>query len=335
MPRAADVTVPRESLPVQHLQNHIQNHALRADNTLHVIGVVSNPVRYHSRYRLARAWQEEMRATPGVELHMVEAAFGDRHHEVTDSEGACLQLRTRSELWIKENLINLGVRHLLPRDWRYAAWVDCDVTFRDPNWARETIHQLQHWPVVQPWQQCADIGFTGNILQTHQSFGFLHQRGVKKQEHSGQPYAYGHSGFAWACTREFWEQAEGLMDFCILGSADHHMAWAMVGEVEKTIHHKMRPSFFRRCREWQARALRVTHGQVGFVEGRIEHGFHGPKARRYYRERWQVLVDHGYDPDTDLVRDAQGLIQLAGRHELEQALRRYNRSRAEDSIEET
>lgn len=318
-----------------HLESHIQNKELRSSNTLHVIGVVSNPARYHSRYRLARDFKAAMEATSNVSFHMVEAAFGDRHHEVTDTgNDRHLQIRTNSEAWIKENMINLAVRHLLPRDWKYLAWVDADVFFQDPNWAQETLHQLQHWPVVQPWQQCLDLGFHGNVLQMHQSFGWMHQTGIRKQRWTGEPYTYAHSGFAWACTRAFWEQIGGLLDIAILGSADHHMAWAMIGDVDSTIHRAMPPSFYRLCREWQDRAIRVTHKQVGFVNGRIEHQFHGPKNRRFYRERWQILIDHKYDPDRDIIRDDQGIVQLCSKPDLEQAIRVYNRSRFEDSIEE-
>lgn len=317
----------------KHISQHVRHPELRSDNTLHVVGVITNPSRYHSRYRLAREWREHMEGTPNVKCYVAEAAFGDRHHEVTEDVPHHLMLRTRSEIWIKENLINLAVRHLLPRDWRYVAWVDADVHFRDPQWAQETLHQLQHFAVVQPWQHCTDLGFEGSILKTHSSFGYLTQTGVQIQRNSHEPYPYGHSGFAWAATRAFWEQAQGLMDFCILGSADHHMAWAMTGKVDSTIHRGMTPSFFRRCHEWQDRVVRVTHKEVGFVNGRIEHAFHGPKKRRYYRERWQILVDHGFDPDRDLMHDDQGLVQLCGKPELEQAIRRYNRSRHEDSIE--
>jgi hypothetical protein len=261
-----------------HLVNHINNGGLRTDNTLHVIGVVTNTARYHSRYRLAREWREHMEATPCVKLHMVEAAFGDRHHEVTTEND--LQLRTRSEIWIKENLINLGVRYLLPRDWRYVAWVDADVFFRDPNWAQETLHQLQHFELVQPWQQASDLGHHGNILHVHQSFGYLHQQGIRKQRWTGEPYPYGHSGFAWAATRDFWEATGGLLDCCILGSADHHMAWGSIGEVDSTIHRGMSAGFFRECERWQRSAVRATDKQVGFTPGRIEHGFHGAKVNR-------------------------------------------------------
>ena len=161
--------------------------------------------------------------------------------------------------------------------------VDADVFFRDENWAQETIHQLQHFPVVQPWTDCLDLGPLGNVFQHFKSFGYQHQRRIPKQKWPGDYHQYAHTGYAWACTRSFWESVGGLVDFAILGSADHHMGFAMIGEVEDTIHGKMGKNFFRRLQEWQRRAMRVTHGEVGFVSGRIEHMFHGPKKRRYYR----------------------------------------------------
>lgn len=317
-----------------HVVNQIQNHQLVTDSTLHVIGVISNSARWHSRYRLARAWQEHMRATPNVELHMVELAFGDRHHEVTLPGGADLQLRSNAEIWAKENMINLGVQHLLPRDWKYVAWIDADVAFQQPNWALETIHLLQHFPVVQPWTQCADLGPHGNTMQLHQSFCSLVQRSVRQQQHKGEPYVYGHSGFAWACTREFWENVRGLIDFAILGSADHHMAWAMINKVDVSVHEGMTGAFKRRCHEWQSLAYRYTKGVLGAVPGTLIHNWHGSKDKRYYRERWQVLVDNKFDPDVDLRRDSQGLLYLINKPVLEHEIRRYMNARCEDGVEE-
>lgn len=318
-----------------HLVNHIHHPKLRSDSTLHVVGVVSNPVRYHSRYRIARDWIAHLRETKNVTLHLVETAFGERLHEVTI--GSDLQLRTRSEAWIKEGMINLGMRDVLSKhpEARYLAWVDADVFFRDPYWALETVQELQHFDVVQPWSDCADLGPFGGISKHFRSFGYQHQRRVPKQMHPGQKnYEYAHTGFAWACTRRFWENVRGLMDFAPLGSADHHMGFAMIGEVRNTIHGGMHSRFKEKCAEWEQRALRITKKEVGFVAGRIEHEFHGPKARRYYRERWQILVDHGFHPDEDMMYDSQGLPLLVGKPGLERAIARYNRSRMEDSIEE-
>jgi len=316
----------------RHLVNHIHGN-LCTDETLHVIRVISNPARYHSRYRLAREQEIELLNTPNVKLYTVETAYGDRTHEVTDCDNPChLQLRTKSEIWIKENMINLAVKHLVPRTAKYIAWVDGDISFRDPHWALKTIHELQHFEVVQPWSDCVDLGPHGNIMSHFKGFGGQHQKRIPKQKWPAQPYTYAHTGFAWACTRRFWEATQGLMDFCILGSADHHMAFACIGEVKDTIHGKMGFNFHQKCFEWQEKAMRITCGEVGFVHGRIEHHFHGSKKKRYYRERWQILF--GYDPSKHLCYDEQGLIQLVDNRKLEQEILMYNRSRLEDSIDE-
>lgn len=276
-----------------------------------------------------------MEKTPNVIFYVVEAAFGDRQFEIIDKTNPRhLGLHTDESIWIKENMINLGVRYLFPKDWRYMAWVDGDVFFDHPGWALETIHQLQHFNVIQPWQNCLDLGFRGGVMQTFDSFGYIDQCGHPKQKNPADPYKYAHSGFGWACTRAFWEGAQGLMDFCILGSADHHMAWAMINDVDATIHQKMVPSFFRKCHEWQSKVIPFSKSEVGFVPGFLKHSFHGRKTLRKYRERWQILIDFKFDPEKDLAYDTQGLIRLVGKPGLEKAIRQYNLNRNEDGIDE-
>ena len=320
-----------------YVTNGIKNHELINDSTLHVVAVVSNPARYHSRYRLFREFANAMATTPNTMLHVVELAFGDRHHEVTGKDcptPSQLQLRSDRELWHKENMINLGVRHLLPTNWRYMAWIDADVHFQNKNWALETIHQLQHYPVVQPWSECVDMGPHGNGMQMFRSFCSFVQRGKQIQSHPGEYYEYAHSGFAWACTRRFWENVGGLIDWAVLGSGDHHMAWGLINQIHKSVHQSMSGAFKRRANEWQANAYRETNGHVACVPGLLHHQWHGKKAARKYRERWQILIDNKFDPDTDLRRDAQGLLYIAGKPHLENDIREYMRGRNEDGIDE-
>lgn len=329
----------------EHLVSHINKPELRRENILHVMAVCSNPVRYHSRYRLAREFIKAMSGTPNVHLTVVEAAFGDRQHEL-DCDGTWdkIEVRVDSHSWIKESMINLAFRHISAKyqNAKYFAHIDMDVFFNDPSWAQETLHQLQTFEVVQPWTDAIDLGPQGTIVQHFKSFGYQHQRRLPKQKHPTQTYyQYAHSGFAWCYTRRFAETMLGaggsngpMMDFAILGSADHHMAFAMIGETKDTIHKMMHPSFFRKCYEWQDRAMQVTKGEVGFTPGFIQHRWHGRKNRRYYRERWQILVDHSYDPDKMLTHDEQGVATLVGNHKLEHAIYMYNVSRQEDGIDE-
>src|SRR5208283_5328378 len=132
---------------------------------------------------------------------------------------------------------------------------------------------------------------------------------------------WGHTGFAWACTRFMYENMPGgLMDFCILGSADHNMSLACVSHVERSIHQKTTDGFKQKCMEWQEKVVRVTHKEIGSAKLRLEHFFHGPKRKRGYGNRWQLLINYKFDPYKDLMYDDQGVIQLVGKPELEQAI---------------
>jgi hypothetical protein len=323
-----------------HLASHIKNHELNNDSTLHVIGVCTNPVRFQSRVRLARKWIEEMEKTPNVKAYVVEGVYGDRLPEVAElSNDRHHIVKIKSEIWLKENLINIGVKNLLPKDWKYMAWVDMDVHFRDSGWALSTIHQLQHYNLVQPWSHASDLDFHGGIHATHKSFGYLHAQGKQKHHGKGKDgYEYAHTGFGWACSRYFYENVEKLLDFCIFGSGDHHMAWACLGLVKETIHSKVSPGYLKRCFEWQEKAMRATANGVliGFTHGRIEHNFHGPKTQRQYWNRWMIPIEHGFDPTKDLAYDSQGILQFVGpkKYEFERDIMQYNRQRLEDSIEQ-
>lgn len=319
-----------------HLTSHIiHSNQMNTDNTLHVVGVISNPVRYHSRYRIFREWYKAMKATPNVRVYVVEIAFGDRLHEVTDAADLDhLQLRSSHEVWHKEAMINLAVRHRLPVNWKYMCWCDCDIFFADRAWAMESIQQLQHYEVIQPWATCLDMGFAGQGLQLFQSFCSLVAKGVTLQTQPGQPYQYPHSGFAWACTRKFWENIKGLIDWCLVGSADHHMAWGMINRIHHSVHQGMTDNFKRLAGEWARQAYRITHGNLGFVNTHIEHKFHGSKRKRQYRERWQMFIEHKFDPTKDIMWDEQGLPFIINKPALEEDIRKYNRFRNEDSTDE-
>lgn len=324
-------------MSTHHLVNDsITNHDLLSDSTLHVVAVISNPVRFHSRYRLFREWADQIESTPNAKLYVVEIAHGDRHFEVTETgHERHLQLRNSHELWQKEAMINAGVRHLLPHDWKYLAWIDADVWFHDKKWALETIHELQSYHVVQPWSECIDLGPNGNVLQVHSSFASIVAAGQKLQSTPTEPYKFGHPGYAWACTREFYENVGGVMDFPILGAADSHMAWAMVNRVEASIHHRASAVYKQQARDWQTKAFRVTNGHLGCVPGHLVHKWHGSKKNRFYQDRWKVLVENKFDPVLDIRRDHQGLWQFTpGKPNLTEACRRYFRSRNEDSIDE-
>jgi hypothetical protein len=144
--------------------------------------------------------------------------------------------------------------------------------------------------------------------------------------------AIGSPGGCWAFRRSALEAVGGLLDICILGSGDHHMA---VGLSNRNIPHPdvtQGGSVYRMAiRSWQERAASLQ-ANIGYVEGHAIHHYHGPKASRGYGWRPRVLRQHDFDPYRDLFRDAQGIYQLTpDKPKLRDDIRAYFRSRNEDA----
>jgi hypothetical protein len=297
-------------------------------HALHVVTAVANPLRWQSRMRLYREFEQHMRDS-GVRLTVVECAYGERPYEIVPGEGVRhVGVRANTMVWTKENLLNLGIASL-PQDWRYVAWIDADIRFRRADWAAETVHALQLHPVVQPWTDCYDLGPNGEHMAVHRSFCRVWQDGGAV----GTPYGtFAHPGYAWAATRQALDWLGGLIETAALGAGDHHMALALVGKLERSVPAGVTEGYRRPLRRWQARAVQHIAGNIAPVPGTVEHAWHGAKPRRRYAERWDVLARHRFDPDEDLKRNVWGVLELAGnKPALARDIAAYFRGRDEDA----
>jgi hypothetical protein len=306
------------------------------DAPLYVVTPIVNPSRYRSRYSLYRNFEKYI-ADAGAILYTVEAAYGDRAFEITGpASPRHIRLRTNHEVWHKENLINIGVSRL-PADWKYVAWIDADVQFVRPDIVAETIHQLQHFSVVQMFAQATDLGPRHEPLRSFEGFVSQWMRQNSEVPTNTEQYSVWHPGYAWACRRDAWDQLGGLIDFAIVGSADHYMACGLIGEIAQSLSADFVrdcPAYTEWCFEWQARADTYIKRNIGFVEGLLLHYFHGAKRNRGYINRSAILWKNRFDPARDIKRDWQGVWQLTDRKiGLRDQLRAYFRSRDEDGTE--
>lgn len=317
----------------------------RIHEPLYVVTTVFNSPRFRTRWELYEDFRRMVKIS-GAILYTVEVAFGHRDFAVTQADDPTdLQLSTTSEIWIKENAINLGVQRL-PRTWQYVAWVDSDIRPVRDDWDDEIIHALQHYAVIQPWTQSLDLTSDYEI-SIEPPFHAL-QRSVGWAAREGKPirpspYYYGgrpeahfyHPGYMWATKRDVWDGLGGLLDFAILGSADNYMAQSLLGQVESIIPKGASPAYRRGILEWQDRALAVAKKNIGATDGLILHHYHGSKASRGYSTRNQIIEDTAFDPETDLRRNAEGVWQLGHRTdarslEIRDRTRQYFHARRED-----
>jgi hypothetical protein len=308
------------------------------NRNLYVITPIFNPFNFKSRYRLYRHFERHM-AESGVKLLTIEAAFGDQPFGVTTADNPWnLQLRTNQILWHKERLINLAAKYLaqIEPNFRYLGWFDSDITFANPDWVAEALHQLSHLSVIQPFSTAINLdAHEDPMWNCPSSFrSFVEGRGFHQEPPLPVTYTYkGHPGLAWCATRAAFEGLGGLEDHGVAGSGDTLMSNALKGSWDVFLGAPPTPGQRAKFDAWQKRADAVVRGQIGFSRGAVLHHWHGHSEARGYEKRAEILAFHQYDPATDLVEDSQGLYRWAGnKPRLEDDIRLSLGSRNEDAI---
>ncbi|NHO31989.1 hypothetical protein [Acetobacter fallax] len=300
---------------------------------LHVITVRANPLRWTVPDRIYHDWAAHILAS-GAALTVVECQYGDRPFTCQIPGINHVGVRARTLTWVKERCLNIGLASL-PQDWKYVAWIDSDIFFRRPDWASETVEALQHFDVIQPWSDCYDLGPNGEHMFLHRSFCRLwmdNEPIMQGPRAHRSPYRFAHPGYAWAATRGALDRLGGLIDTAILGSADHHMALALIDRVRESYPGTVTEGYKRPLLRWQERARHHIAGNIGALSGTIEHRFHGSKRDRAYQSRWDILTRNHFDPETDLIRNIWAVWDLAGnKPRLRREIERYFRTRNEDA----
>lgn len=340
-------------------QHHVE---LPHPNTEHfyVVTVVSNIVRYESRWRLYNDFAAHMKES-GAKLITVELAYGDREFEVTEAGNKFhVQLRGRadSEIWHKENLIDRGIDRAYEIDpdvWGIG-WVDADVRFGLMNpfkdgvaaWVNETCHQLESSAIVQMWSNAVDLGPKQEIMSTAKSFAYQYKNQIAIPKDT--PYGYWHTGYAWAARTWALELLCGsvgrgpMLSYAPLGSADFYMAWALIGQLEGHLYQDVASQTHRErgftqtyidwLMAWQYRAQNLKRS-IGVVEQQLTHYFHGNKVDRGYNTRENILIDGKFNPLTDLRYNRWGILELVVQDSrqitMRDQIKAYMRSRNEDS----
>lgn len=296
-------------IKLYHNENHIKKAILNnfpIESKLNVIMVISNPCNYKRRYLLANQFIERMINEKNVDLYIVELIYPDFNNQfvVTDKNNKNhLQLSTKVPIWHKENMINIAVEKLLPKDWKAFAWIDADVEFENADWALDTLKVLNvECDIVQIFSQCLDLDITNQTNNILSSFGYQFFKGYN---YSRIGFNYWCPGFAWAINRNAYEKIGKLFEYGIVGSGDNIMAFSIIGNGLKTIDPNISQELKNKVLEFQKNASTL---KLGYIPGVIRHHFHGSKKNRQYVERWQILLKYNYNPDLHLIKDDIGLL---------------------------
>ena len=275
------------------------------EDKLNVIIVISNPCLYAKRYTLLKEFVKRMETEEeNVNLFIVELIYTNQQFMVTSKNNKNhLQLKTDTPIWHKENMINLGVKYLLPKNYKAFAWVDADIEFENNCWALDTLKILNGCKdVVQVFSHCVDMSNNNTDLSVFNSFGYSFN---KNKTYTSKGIDYWHPGYAWAITRKAYEKIGGLYDKGILGSSDNIMALSFINKCEGFVNPKYSYDYNNSMLEYQRKSSKL---RLGYVPGVIRHHYHGSKKNRKYTERWKLLIKYKYSHITHLTYDDVGVL---------------------------
>jgi len=311
------------------------------DGDLWAITSYFNPMSYSRR----RQNYQCFRSALGVPLLAVE--LSDSEHYELQSADADIVVRTasRSVLWQKERLLNVALQHL-PAHVEYVAWLDCDVIFERQDWHVAATSELRKRPVIQLFASRSDLqrdeSYRGNhsteVVSTqcsfakHVSTSSLITDGPAPPD--ARPIWNFDSGFAWAARRELLNR-HGFYDAMVMGSGDLAMACAAFGTMAVAAQFsRLNEAQSRHYESWAAAFHRDVAANVGYLEGRIIHLWHGERFRRRYIQRHVEFSKMAFDPRTDLRINETGAFEWAdGRDDLNRFAVEYFRSRLEDGAQ--
>lgn len=272
-----------------------------------------NPAGYANKLSNLRSCTRAARRQ-GLRLLIVELAFGNAPHVIADrTADRVIRLRTRTVLWHKERLLNIGVKHL-PEDCQHVAWIDADILFTNEDWVETTRYLLSLYPVVQPYDtaiwlsadQHADgatpipVPPEGNRRAHSAAFAVRNASdGIRiiARPHEAAP------GLAWAARREIL-LSHGLYDRLIVVGGDFIATSAMYGTGSGAAACSLRPlispKLYTHLSAWSQAFHQSVNGHVGCTPGAVLHLWHGQLRDRRYLERYSILKDSNFDPEADI-----------------------------------
>ena len=294
------------------------SHVATVSECLFVVLVHFNPQGFQRRDELFVATAAHLLSFPHVRLVTLELVK-DNKGAAELTTGPLMHALTRRArwvsrevfhtgdvLWAKENLINKGVAAARKLGAEYIAWVDGDVAFKSNTWAVDTVAALRGGiDILQPWDRAELLGPDGKVLRTVASFAAQKASGKDYALRSNDDAEYWHPGFAWAARAAVFERVGGLLE-ATLGSADLHLATALIRKVATSVPDRVTP-------EYKAAALKHQAAVEGLVfgagKGTIAHSWHGSLADRRYVERWDILVKFAFKPSFVARRPSDGILE--------------------------
>lgn len=285
------------------------NILLDKDDILYIVISVFSPYGRDIRTKLAQEFIDRIETLQKnghpVQICVIELLYSTQKNflKVSNSDFH-LQIQYKHDIYLfnKENLINVGVKKLLPPQWKWMAWVDADIEFKDEFWVEKTIKLFKsgQYDVLQLFSICRYLSKDNTPQEYfHSSISLLYNSHLLKNK------KYRHPGFAWACSRKAFDKMEGLFEYAIIGGGDFIMEACFTNRfhiIEKKFNEN--PEFLNYIRNFYEKVKDFTYNFLNIL---IEHHYHGERKNRMYINRNEIILKNKFSPEKDMIKPFENL----------------------------
>lgn len=237
------------------------------------------------------------------DITTVELALPHQDFFIEDS----IKIRVSDEniLWQKERCLNIAIENL-PSNTDSIAWVDTDIVFDNNNLLRDTYSQLEKHKVVQLFERCYERP-TVNPYNNNIGLG----KAIADDLDLELPAI----GFAWAFRRDVLIE-DKLYDWDPVGNSDVLQMLTWLGSWGNAAILDLNMKYRKEFLLWAWDSYEKVQGDIGYVDGIVEHLYHGHHSHRRYRDRNKTLTKHNFIPSKDLRLDKNGIYSMPYKPEL-------------------
>lgn len=262
---------------------------------------------------------------------VVELVKPDSQHTLPE-EVHSLKVESTSNLWLKENLLNIGISRLIDSNYKYIAWLDADVIFQDSFWVKDAINNLQNNNLCQLFSRAINMHTNGS--QTN------HVGCVRYWQETGNILPVSsvyHTGYAWASRSDCLSSCS-LYDKAIIGGGDS-LSWLGAFNNSLSLFEVMTRHPIGRLQlndflmdyfDWSEKWSNVIQSKVSCIYSQIKSLAHGKNQNKKYISRYNILDKHNFNPKKDCFYN-DGILDIKNK-ELTFEIKKYFDSIQEDKL---
>lgn len=262
-----------------------------------------------------------------INIIIVEAFSNKSIYRINKLHDSVISVYTDEIFWMKEMLLNIGIRYLLKRQVEKIGWLDCDITFKDTLFQKKILESLETNNIVQVFSTCQ----TGNdntkrysVCKISKNINELYTNLIKRHGEIGYGYAY----------RSEVLRKVRLYENAIVGTGD----WInIIGSIKTTnVKNLYNDRFFRGTNinffndflRWQKIMCSCCNNKIGFADNSIQILEHGSYIKRQYVTREKIIKKNNFNPNFDLINENK--IPTLINKKLKYDIKNYFLSRHED-----